>query len=76
MKSTEITFINNEGKLVSVQYYPNMIRRQVNGTGHELFLLKVKTIEFNQVSSGIRLTLISKAGKNYHHTFRFMKDRT
>ncbi|MGM7721144.1 competence type IV pilus minor pilin ComGF [Metabacillus sp. Hm71] len=75
VKTTEITFTNNEGKLVSVHYYPNMIRRQVYGTGHELFLLKVKTLEFKQVPSGIQLSLVSKAGNEFQYTFRFMRDR-
>jgi competence protein ComGF len=73
---SEITFINKQGQFVRISQYQNLIRRQVDGTGHEIFLLKVKSVEFQQDLSGVQLVVKSIAGKDYRHTFRTFKERS
>jgi competence protein ComGF len=73
---SEITFKNKLGQFVRISQYQNLIRRQVDGTGHEIFLLKVKSVEFQQDFSGVQLFVLSIAGKKYHHTFRPIKERS
>ncbi|WXB90871.1 competence type IV pilus minor pilin ComGF [Metabacillus sp. FJAT-53654] len=73
---SEITFKNKLGESVRISQYKNLIRRQVDGTGHEIFLLKVKNVEFQQDLLGVQLFVESIAGKNYRHTFRTFKERS
>ncbi|OAS85119.1 hypothetical protein A6K24_06300 [Metabacillus litoralis] len=73
---SEITFKNKLGESVRISQYKNLIRRQVDGTGHEIFLLKVKSVEFQQDLLGVQLFVESIAGKNYRHTFRTFKERS
>jgi competence protein ComGF len=75
VNKTEVTFTNKQGQVVFINHYQNMIRRQVYGKGHEIFLFKVKSVEFQEDSSGVRISVISEAGKNYSWTFRSFKDR-
>lgn len=72
---TEVTLLNKQGQLISINHYQNLIRRQVVGKGHEIFLLKVKSVTFQQVPSGVQISVVSEAGKNYSYTFRSFKDK-
>ena len=72
---TEVTLTNKEGQDVSINHYQNLIRRQVFGRGHEIFLLNVKNVEFQQVNSGVSLTVKSDSGKIYQYTFHLFKER-
>ncbi|WP_269217398.1 competence type IV pilus minor pilin ComGF [Metabacillus sp. B2-18] len=74
IQDTELTFTNNTGQHVSINHYKNLIRRQIADRGHEILLLKVKTMTFHQVDRGIQLSVISEAGKVYTYTFRTYKE--
>lgn len=74
VNDTNITFINKQGQNISINKYNNLIRRQVEGLGHEIMLLKVKTATFTQKESGLELSVVSEAGINYTHIFRSFKD--
>lgn len=71
---SEVTFTNKQGQLVSINHYQNVIRRQVIGKGHEVYLLKVKKVDFSQGPFGVRLSVTSEAGESYSFTFRSFKD--
>lgn len=71
-----LSFTNKQGQLVNINRYQNLIRRQIGGQGHEIFLLKVQSVSFKQESSGVRIHVVSEAGKDYSHMFRTFKDRT
>ncbi|MGM0874242.1 MAG: competence type IV pilus minor pilin ComGF [Bacillota bacterium] len=76
VNKTEVTLLNKQGQLISINHYQNLIRRQVVGKGHEIFLLNVKSVTFQQEPSGVRISVVSEAGKNYSYTFRSFKDKT
>jgi competence protein ComGF len=76
VNNSEVTFTNKQGQFVSIHQYQHLIRRQVIGKGHEIFLFKVKSVDFIQDHSGVRISVISEAGKNYNYTFRSFKDIT
>ncbi|WP_085991911.1 competence type IV pilus minor pilin ComGF [Oceanobacillus senegalensis] len=50
---------------VTFEQYGNTVRRQVNGTGHEILLRGVKKIEFEANSIGVRLHITSSKGETY-----------
>lgn len=74
VNETNISFINKQGQNVSINKYNNLIRRQIEGKGHEIMLLKVISVTFQKVDSGIELSVVSEAGKNYSHIFRSYKE--
>lgn len=76
VKRTEVTLTNKQGQDVSINHYHNLIRRQVFGKGHEIFLFNVNNVEFKQVNSGVSLTIISVSGEIYQYTFHSYKGRT
>jgi len=74
VKDEQLSFKNKLGEIVTVQQYKNLIRRQVNGKGHEIYLFRVKDIELNKIEDGIKIKVFSNFGKDYEHIFRIFKD--
>ncbi len=74
VSETNISYLNKQGQHISISKYSNVIRRQVEGLGHEIMLLKVKNISFQQKESGFELSVISEAGKHYSHNFHSYKE--
>ena len=71
---TNIHFLNKHGQNISVNKYKNVIRRQVEGLGHEIMLIKVKNVSIQQKESGFELSVVSEAGKHYSHNFHSYKE--
>lgn len=74
VNNNELLFENKQGQLISISKYNQLIRRQVYGMGHEILLMKIGTLNFEQQQTGIKMTVSSQAGKEYTHTFRSYKD--
>ncbi len=69
-----ISYHNKHGQNISVNKYNNVIRRQVEGLGHEIMLLKVKDVTIQQKETGFELSVVSEAGKHYSHIFHSYKE--
>lgn len=69
-----ISYLNKHGQNISVNKYKNVIRRQVEGLGHEIMLIKVKDVTIQQKGAGFELSVMSEAGKHYSHIFHSYKD--
>lgn len=54
----ELTVINGEDT-TTFQKYQNMLRRRVNGKGHEVVLQNVKEISFQHIGGGIQVRVIN-----------------
>ncbi|MFC0269979.1 competence type IV pilus minor pilin ComGF [Metabacillus herbersteinensis] len=72
--TNELTFQNNQGETVTFHQYQDLLRRQVEGRGHEIVLLQVKESTFTKENTGVTLKVVSTAGKNFTFTFRSMKE--
>lgn len=72
--TNQLSFQNKEGETVTIHQYQNLLRRQVEGRGHEIVLLQVKESAFIEENTGVTLKVVSTAGKNFSFTFRSMKD--
>ncbi|WP_170289379.1 competence type IV pilus minor pilin ComGF [Metabacillus lacus] len=70
IKPQEISFKNTNGQTVSYQKYASLIRRQVDGKGHEVILQNIYSISFLEVRGGTMLTVNSLARKEYTASFR------
>ncbi|MGG3889236.1 competence type IV pilus minor pilin ComGF [Metabacillus fastidiosus] len=74
VEENTIKYKNILGETVSIHQYKNLIRRQVNGKGHEIFLLKVKNVQFMKLAIGVNIHVISESGKDYNFTFRPLRE--
>jgi len=63
----KLTF-QQEDSIVSISFYQNIVRRQVDGRGHEIYLRNVKSIEFESLSSGIHVKVTNLAGELFEKT--------
>ncbi|WP_430785286.1 competence type IV pilus minor pilin ComGF [Virgibacillus flavescens] len=56
---------------VTYQKYENLIRRQVDGAGHEVFLRNVSDMSFEKISYGVKVTITTLNGAVYEKKFNF-----
>lgn len=68
-KNAVSLIVNDE--TVTIDKYGSNVRRQVNGTGHEIFLRDIKAIIFNQISYGVRIQITTLNGGVYEKTIRY-----
>ncbi|WP_070120687.1 competence type IV pilus minor pilin ComGF [Bacillus marinisedimentorum] len=57
-----LLMLSPTGKLVTYEQYGTMIRRRVDGKGHELVLQNITAVRFVEVPNGINVS-VTKAGK-------------
>ncbi|WP_239254169.1 competence type IV pilus minor pilin ComGF [Listeria ilorinensis] len=67
-----VSFIDQEEKQIVYQQYKNLVRRQVNGRGHEPILQNVQKTHFHEINDEIILAFTSYDGKQ--HFLRFRKE--
>ncbi|AXI09456.1 hypothetical protein CUC15_11210 [Oceanobacillus zhaokaii] len=63
--------INNKPALVTIEQYEKLIRRQVDGTGHEIFLFDVKELIFIDDPYGITIRISTLQGNTYEKRIVF-----
>ena len=74
VNSNKLYLTLNEEETAKIETYQDVqVRRQVNNKGHELYLRNIKELKFEEVSYGIRTTVISKQGVTYEKTIIFYK---
>ncbi|GIO27512.1 ComGF family competence protein [Ornithinibacillus bavariensis] len=72
-------FVHSDGRitlrakedLITIELYGDNIRRQVNGQGHEIYLRKIKEIQFAEEASGFIVTITDKKGYIYEKKINF-----
>ncbi|MFC4404223.1 competence type IV pilus minor pilin ComGF [Gracilibacillus xinjiangensis] len=64
LSNNKIVFINENNDKISYSQYNNLIRRQVNGRGHEIMLRDVNKVEMsNESNNQIHLKVETKGGE-------------
>lgn len=59
-----------DGSTVTYEKYNDIIRRQVDGTGHEVFIQKnIEDLSFEKISYGIKAIITTKDGAVYEKKF-------
>lgn len=53
----QLTFINDYHQTITYEKYGNMIRRRVNGTGHEVVLQNISSVQFIKVPQGVLIQI-------------------
>ena len=60
LRNNIVTFARYNGEMVSYEPYQQVIRRRVNGTGHEVLLQNVKSVKYEATSNGIIIEVNDK----------------
>lgn len=60
-----------EGKKATLEWYNDLIQRQVDGKGFEVFLRDVKGVQFSALSYGVHVTITTLQGAHYEKTIVF-----
>ncbi|GGM31627.1 competence protein ComGF [Paraliobacillus quinghaiensis] len=71
VENNTIHLTNESGKRITISYYPEVIRRQVNGVGHEIFVRNIETFHVKELSYGVHVSIITTSGESYAKTFSF-----
>lgn len=61
----------HDGTPVTIGKYNDVIRRQVKGKGHEIYLRHVDNVSFKKISYGFQITITSSEGEEYVKDFAF-----
>jgi competence protein ComGF len=60
-----------DGKTAMIEPYQDLIRRHVDGRGHEVYLRDVKEIQLDNLDYGFRLQITTSKGEEYEKSFVF-----
>lgn len=71
VESSRLTLIIDEDTTVTIEKYKDLIRRQVNKEGHEIYLQAVKELTFTAHPYGVQTTVTSLQGERYEKTIIF-----
>ncbi|RDW21931.1 competence type IV pilus minor pilin ComGF [Oceanobacillus chungangensis] len=63
--------INNKPAITTIEKYDSLIRRQVDGTGHEIFLFDVKELTFIHDPIGFLIRVTTLQGNAYEKRIVF-----
>lgn len=61
----KLKFMNDDNQTIIYEKYGKNIRRRVNGTGHEVLLQNVSSIQFTKVSQGIFIQVTDLENRIY-----------
>jgi len=56
---------NTPTKIASISQYKQLIRRQLDGRGHEVYVQDIKSIYFEKTKAGIKVTVYGREGGLY-----------
>lgn len=63
-----ISYELENGDNASITQYQNLVRRQVQGKGHEIYLKNVQQLSFKPVTYGLRVSVRTLQGELYEKT--------
>lgn len=58
-------FLLPTDEVAHIEQYQNVIRRQVNGRGHEIYLRDIDSFTLQPISFGTQVTIVTKEGREY-----------
>lgn len=66
-----LKFKGNDNRTVTINQYNTLIRRQVAGMGHEIFIRDVQDFRLTELDYGVLVAVTTLEGETYERTFRF-----
>jgi competence protein ComGF len=65
LKQSTIYLYKFNGEKVSFEKYGNLIRRRVNGQGHEILLQSISDVQYKLQHDGLLIKVMTEQGKAY-----------
>jgi competence protein ComGF len=65
LKNRTVHLYKVNGEKVSFEKYGNLIRRRVNGQGHEIILQYISDVHYKLEDNGLRIEVVTEQGKLY-----------
>jgi competence protein ComGF len=56
---------NVSGQTISYEQYNHLLRRRIDGTGHEILLKNISTVSFQTVTNGYIIVVVDLGGNEY-----------
>ncbi|WP_079530640.1 competence type IV pilus minor pilin ComGF [Halobacillus hunanensis] len=63
--NNKLSITDPDGRLVTISKYNDVVRRQVNQTGHELLITNIRNLTFTQEKDLLIVSLVLKDGTSY-----------
>lgn len=63
--------LQEDNETITISKYDSLIRRQVNGRGHEIYLRGVDSFNLKEEPLGIKLIITTEEGATYEKFFTF-----
>lgn len=63
--ANRLEFKNIHNQTVSIGKYKDLIRRQVSGEGHEIYLRNIKDLSLTENETGVIVNITTTKGSNY-----------
>jgi competence protein ComGF len=60
-----------DGDTVTIEQYGDVVRRQVDGKGHEIYLRDIQDFHVRSLDYGFKLSITSFEGEHYEKTITF-----
>ena len=58
-------FLLSTGEIAHIEQYQNVIRRQINGRGHEIYIRNIDSFTLQPISFGTWVTITTEEGEVY-----------
>lgn len=73
VKSNKLYLYNTLDETITIEKYDTLIRRQVNGTGHEVYLRNVTNLSFEKMPYGLHVLVTLNGGETFEKSIVFYK---
>lgn len=74
IKKDALHLIQEDDAIVIISQYDNLIRRQVENRGHEIYLRDIEGLEFYSQPYGIKIVITVEEGARFERTFTFYNE--
>lgn len=68
-----LSFTDQQHRHVVIEHYESIVRRRVNGTGHEVMIQEVKAIHFNKKEHSIQMKVEMMNDETYQYFIHFSR---
>jgi len=70
-RNNKLYFTVNERETATIEKYQDVIRRQVNRKGHEIYMRNIEQLETESLAHGIRVIVTTITGETYEKTILY-----
>lgn len=65
IEEDKMYFLLPTDEVAHIEHYQNVIRRQISGRGHEIYIRNIDSFTLQPISFGTQVTIVTKEGKKY-----------